>query len=168
MEQRKRYPSDLQIRRPAPDEWAIIHPNEAFRWENLWAYEKDRKFYLLSPALYDQLEGNVRRVFAEHDFYLAAVRNADPIIWKVKHSDTEWFRTIRCAVEAAMTNWVQVQSNDGAKLYNFKHPHAAYPAPDWSQYQTADDAQKLFTAVFTNQVITQLDHDVLERIRGRK
>ena len=45
---------------------------------------------------------------------------------------------------------------------------ATYAAPDWSEYSTPEDAQKLFTALFTNRVITEPDHDVLERIRGRK
>jgi hypothetical protein len=167
-EQRKRYTSDLKIKRPGADEWAIIHPLEAFRWENIWIYEKDKKFYLLDPDLYGQLEDSVQRVFAECDFYLAAVLNADPVIWFVKHSDTEYFRTMRSAVEAAMTNWVQVQSNLRLKQYDFKHPQATYPAPDWSEFTTPEDAQKLFTALFASRLIAEPDHEVLERIRGRK
>ena len=167
-EQRKRYTSDLKIKRPENDEWAVIHPDATFRWENIWAYEKDNKFYLLSPALYDQLEDHVRRVFAEYDFYLAAVLNAGYILWRVKHSDSDYFRTMRDAVEAAMTGWVQVQSNQTTKRYDFRHPQATYAAPDWSEYSTPEDAQKLFTALFANRVITASDHDVLERIRGRK
>jgi hypothetical protein len=167
-EQRKRYTSDLKIKRPEADEWAIIHPREEFRWENIWTYEKDKKFYLLPPALYDQLEDSVQRVFAECDFYLTAVLNADPIVWFVKHSDTEYFRTMRSAVEAAMSNWVQVQSNQRLKQYDFKHPEATYASPNWSEFATPQDAQKVFTGLFANRVINQLDHDVLERIRGRK
>jgi hypothetical protein len=167
-EQRKRYTSDLKIRRPDADEWAMIHPAEAFRWENIWTYEKDKKFYLLPPALYDQLEDSVQRVFAECDFYLAAILNGDPIVWSVKHSDTEYFRTMRGAVEAAMIDWVQVQSNQRLKQYDFKHPQAKYTAPDWSEYSTPEDAQKLFTGLFASKLITQIDHDVLERIRGTK
>jgi len=86
----------------------------------------------------------------------------------VRHSDTDYFRTMRGAVEAAMTGWVQVQSNQRSKRYDFKQPQATYAAPDWSEYTTADDAPKLFTALFTNRVIAEPDHDVLERIRGRK
>jgi len=167
-EQRTHRTSELKIGKPEPDDWARVHPDAAFRWESLWAYEKDKKFLLLSPALYDQLEENVQRVFAECDFYLAAILNADPIIWMIKHSDTEWFRTRRSAIEAAMTNWVQMQSNQRLKQYDYKHPEAKYPDPDWSEFATAEDAQKLFTALFTGRVITQPDHDILERIRGRK
>jgi hypothetical protein len=167
-EQRKQRAASLKIAKPRPDDWVTIHPDEAFRWENFWSYEKDKKFYLLSPALYDQLEDNVQRVFVEHDFYLTGVLNADPIVWFVKHSDTEYFRTMRGAVEAAMTGWVQVQSNQHMKRYDLRHASAKYDTPDWSEFTTADHAQKLFAEIFAGQVITTLDHEVLERIGGRK
>jgi len=86
----------------------------------------------------------------------------------VKHSDTEYFRTRRLAVEAAMTGWVQVQSNQVLKQYDFRRASANYPAPDWSDYSTPEDAQKLFTKLFKDHLITKPDHDVLERLRGRK
>ena len=167
-EQRKQRAASLKIAKPRPDDWVTIHPDEAFRWENFWAYEKDKKFYLLSPALYDQLEDNVQRVFVEHDFYLTGVLNEDPIVWFVKHSDTEWFRTMRCAVEAAMAGWVQVQSNLHMKRYDFRPASAKYDNPDWSEFTTVDQAQKLFAEVFAGRVIAAPDHDLLERIRGRK
>ena len=167
-EQRKRFTSNLTIIKPKADQWVRLHDDALFRWESFWAYEKDKNFYLLSPALYNELEESVQRVFAEYDFYLTAVLNADPIVWLVKHSDTEYFRTMRGAVEAAMTGWVQMQSNQRLKQYDFKKPQAAYPAPDWSEYSTEADAQKVFTALFANRVITHADHDILERIRGRK
>ena len=128
-EQRKHRTSDVKITKPKPDEWVRVHPDESFRWEGFWTYEKDKNFYLLSPAVYEGLEESVQRVFAECDFYLTAVLNADPIAWLVKHSDTEYFRTMRHAVEAAMTNWVQVQSNQRLKQYDFKFPPATYPEP---------------------------------------
>src|ERR1035441_134033 len=87
----------------------------SFHWENIWTYEKEKNFYLLPPAIYDQLEESVQRVFAECDFYLTAVLDADPIVWMVKHSDTEYYRSMRSAV--AMTNWVQMQSDQRLKLY---------------------------------------------------
>jgi putative ribosome biogenesis GTPase RsgA len=98
------------------------------------------------------------------------VLNADLIVWFAKHSDTEYFRTMRGAVEAAMTDWIQVQSNQRLKQYDFKHPQATYAVPDWSEYSTEDDAQNVFTALFANRVITEPepDHDILERLRGRK
>jgi hypothetical protein len=58
------------------------------------------------PGLYDQLETQVQRVFAENDFYIAAVLNSDLIVWRVKHSDTEWFRTMQNAVEMGLSGWV--------------------------------------------------------------
>jgi hypothetical protein len=167
-EQRKRHTSDLTITKPKADQWVLVHPDEAFRWEGFWTYEKDKSFYLLSPTVYDQLEDSVQRVFAECDFYLAAVLNADPIVWMIKHSDTDYFRTMRVAIEAAMTDWVQMQSNQRLKQYDHKHPQTTYANPDWSEYSTQVDAQKVFTALFANRVITESDHDILERIRGRK
>lgn len=167
-ELRKRSTSNLVITKPKPDQWVRIHPDEAFRWEGFWTYERDKSFFLLSPTVYDQLEDSVQRVFAECDFYLAAVLNGDPIVWMARHSDTEYFRTMRGAIEAGMTNWVQVQSNQRLKQYDHKRPQITYPDPDWSEYSTQEDAQKVFTALFANRVITEHDHDVLERIRGRK
>lgn len=167
-EQRKQLASTVKIAKPRPDAWVIIHPDEAFHWQNFWVYEKDKKYYLLSPSLYDQLEDNVRRVFAEHDFYLTGVLNDDPIIWFVKHSDTEYFRTMRCAVEAAMAGWVQVQSNQHLKQYIFHRASADYARPDWTEFTTAEHAQNLFAQLFAGHVITEQDDDVLERIRGRK
>jgi hypothetical protein len=157
-EQRRQLASTLKIDKPRPDDWAFVHPDPAFRWENLWAYEKDKKYFLLPPVLRDQLEHNVQRVFVEHDFYLTGVLNSDPILWLVKHSDSEYFRTMRSAVEAAMTGWVQVQSNQRLKHYEFRHASAQYPAPDWSEFATPEDAQKLFAKLFRDRLITEADH----------
>jgi hypothetical protein len=167
-EQRKPRTNDVRIGKPKADDWASVHPKEAFRWENFWAYEKDKSVYLLPPPLYDQLEPNVQRVFAESDFYLTAVLHADPIVWMLKHSDTDWFRSHRESVEAAMSGWVQVQSNRAAGRYDHKRATATWPDPDWSGYESAEDAQKLFTTLFSERLIAVLDHPVLERIRGRK
>ncbi len=158
----------IAIRRPANDEWAYVNPNSEFHFENFWCYEKDKKVYMITPTLYPQLEVYVARVFAEWDFYLAAVKNDDPVIWPVKHSDTDYFRTQREAVQAAMTGWYQIQSNQALKRYDYRPAHADYPTPDWTGFETTEDARALFTKTFRNSLITSLDHDVLERLRGRK
>lgn len=167
-EQRRRLGSDLKIGKPEPDDWAFVHPNTEFHFESLWAYEKDDKLYLLHPSVYDKLEENVQRVFKECDFYLTVILNSDPIVWMVRHSDTEWFRTARRAVEAGMKNWVQIQSNKRLKQYDIRHPEAQYAEPDWSEYSTGEDAKRVFTQLFKGKLITSHDDTILERIRGRK
>lgn len=168
-EQRKRAAaSALIVRRPNADEWVFVHPDPLFHWENFWCYEKDKTHFMVVPDVYEELESSVSRVFAEWDFYLASVLNGDPIIWPVKHSDTDYFRTIREAVQAAMTGWLQVQSNQNLKRYDYRHATGNYPAPDWSGFQTAQDAGNLFTKTFRERLIMKTDHEVLERLRGRK
>jgi hypothetical protein len=167
-EQRKKLGADLKIGKPRADDWAFVHSSKDFHFESLWAYEKDDKLYLLHPSLYDELEENVQRVFRECDFYVAAILNGDPIAWMVKHSDTEWFRSARRAVESAMTNWIQIQSNNRLKQYDVRHPEAQYPEPEWTGYTTAEDGRVVFTQLFRDKLIATPDHDVLQRIRGRK
>lgn len=60
-----------------PRERVRIPPDHAFDWE-ICAYHKDEKLlYALNP--WDQLEGNVQRVFVEYDFYLKALLDPDRI-----------------------------------------------------------------------------------------
>jgi hypothetical protein len=165
---RKPASSSLTIRKPSNDEWVLVHPDLLFHWEGYRVYEKEKKHHLLSPSLYDQLETNVRRVFGEWDFYLASVLNDDPIIWPVKYSDTDYFRTLHEAVQAAMTGWHQVQSNRDLKRYDYLPAQKDYSLPDWSGFQTEEEARALFTRTFREHLIDKLDHEVLERLRGRK
>lgn len=144
-EKRKQSNLNLKIVKPLPDDWARIHPSEAFRWEGFWAYEKDKQYYVVSHATYLQLEEQVQRVFAEHDFYTAAILNGDSVVWPVKHSDTDWYRSMREATLAAFDGWVQVQSNSRTTQYDVRTPKAGYATPDWSALSTDEDACKLFT-----------------------
>jgi hypothetical protein len=72
------------------------------------------------------------------------------------------------AVQAAMTGWVQVQSNQDKKCYEINHPSADYPEPDWPSILGDATPQELFTRIFKGKVIDSPEHEQLERIRGRK
>jgi len=85
-----------------------------------------------------------------------------------KSPDTDYFRTQREAIQAAMTGWFQVQSNQILKRYEYHPAKADYPPPDWAGFESAEDARTLFTRTFRDRLITTLNHDVLERLRGRK
>jgi hypothetical protein len=165
---KKPTPSSLTIRKPGPDEWVRVHSDPLFRWEGYRVYEKDKKYHLLIPSLYDQLESNVRRLFGEWDFYLTSVLNDDHIIWPLKYSDTDYFRTMHEAMQAAMTGWHQVQSNQHLKRYDYRSAQKDYSTPDWTGFQTEEEARALFTRTFRENLIDELDHEVLERLRGRK
>jgi len=166
----KRKPGNaLKIDKPRNDDWVRIHPDACFHWQHIWAREDQNKnVHILNPGLYDQLETQVQRVFAENDFYVAAVLNSDPIVWRVKHSDTEWFRTMQHAVEIGFSGWVQVQSNMNLNRYDVNEPSIDYETPAWQDVTGGSSAQELFTRVFSGRVIQLVDDDALERIRGKK
>jgi hypothetical protein len=159
----------LKIAKPRNDDWVRIYPDAAFHWEHIWAREDlNKNVHILLPGLYDQLETQVQRVFAENDFYVTAVLNSDPIVWRVKHSDTEWFRTMQHAVEIGLSGWVQVQSNMERNRYDVNEPSAHYEIPDWQEVTGGSTAQELFTRLFSGRVIQSVDDEALERIRGKK
>jgi hypothetical protein len=166
----KRKPGNvLKIAKPRNDDWVRIHPDVEFHWQHIWAREDHNKnVHILLPGLYDQLETQVQRVFAENDFYIAAVLNSDPIVWRVKHSDTEWFRTMQNAVEIGLSGWVQVQSNMDMNRYDVNPPFMDYEVPDWQEVTSGSTAQELFTRVFNGRVIHSINDEALDRIRGKK
>jgi hypothetical protein len=167
-ERRKPTVQSVRISKPRRDAWVQIHTDAAFQWEGFWAYEKDRQHYMVPHDLYNELEESVQSVFAEHDFYLAAGLNEEAFIWPVKHSDTDWYRSMREAVSAAMQGWVQVQSNARSQRYDCRTPQCSYEAPVWDGLSTGEQAAELFNKTFSGRLITTPDHEILERIRGRK
>jgi hypothetical protein len=167
--QKRKYTADLKIGKPGPADWVRIHHDASFHWRYINAREDgNHNFYILAPGLHEQLESRVQRVFGECRFFITAVLNADPILWLVKHSKTDYFETMVEAVEAAMTGWIQMQSNQVKKCYEINPPHIDYPEPDWSSMLGDATAQELFTRIFKGHVIDSADHEQLERIRGRK
>lgn len=110
----------------------------------------------------------MQRVFSENDFYVTAVLNANTILWRVKHSDTEWFRTMQRGIEAGLVGWVQIQSNLAQKCYDCHEASIDYDSPNWEEVTGGFTAAELFTRVFSGRVIQSVDDDVLERIRGKK
>ena len=167
--QKRNYIADLKIGKPGPADWVRIHPDTSLHWRYINAREdRNHNFYILAPGLYEQLENRVQRVFGLCQFFVTATLNADPFLWLVKHSKTDYFETMLEAVQAAMTGWVQVQSNQDKKCYEFNPPSADYSDPDWSSMLGEATPQELFTRVFKGRVIDSVDHEQLERIRGRK
>lgn len=164
----KRRSTNLNITKPKPDAWVAVHPHPAYHWQNFWAYEKDRKLYILDPTIYDALPDNVQRVFFEHDFYLATELNADIFVWPVKHTDTNWFRTLHGAALEGQRNWVQVQSNSRTGQYDCRQPSAVYDVPDWSEFSTEENALNAFNQAFSGRIISDPHHGLLKRIGGRE
>jgi hypothetical protein len=167
--QKHKYTADLKIGKPGPADWVRIHPDTSFHWRYIDAREdRNHNFYILAPGLYEQLENRVQRVFGVCQFFVTATLNADPFLWLVKHSKTDYFETMLEAVEAAMAGWIQVQSDQAKKCYETSHPSIIYPEPDWSSILGDATPQELFTRIFKGKVIDSPEHEQLERIRGRK
>jgi hypothetical protein len=168
--QKRKTGLELKLEKPGPADWARIHPDEAFHWLHMLAFEEkpSRKLFILSPGLYEELDEAVQRVFAENDFRLTAILNGNPILWRLKHSDTGYCRSMQQAVEIGLAGWVQIQSNQFDKLYRIHQPTAQYDEPDWDAVTGGESAQELFTRVFKERVISSVDHPVLLRIGGVK
>jgi hypothetical protein len=160
----KKLLTTVPVRKPNPQEFVRIHPDEKYR-EALALIElkDDREWYLLAPQIAKELPGEFVMVM----MFTAVNRQNVVFLWpcRLPASDgriLEWHRSMMEAADMAKRRWVRVKANMSLGAYEIVEA-ATKADPEWPKGVTF---QELLRIAFRDRLVDQIDHPVIKRLLG--
>jgi hypothetical protein len=167
-------PKNVPVRKPHNQEWVRVHPDPEFRGNfGTILLRDDREFYLLTPAMSQQMRGH--RHLKTVTIYTAYSRlSGKTFLWPIdlvgqpgQNKRTEnWYRTAHEAAEEAMRQLVNVYADMAGGGYEWvpsENPEAQTP-PQWPQLSFYELLQIGFQR--NGMFVDSFDHDVFKKLRA--
>jgi hypothetical protein len=155
----------VPVRKPARQSFIRVHPDEAYRLQTaILELKEDRETFLVDPTLWPELGGEITPV----ELFTAVTRNGDVFLWPVKlpgpdGRSSDWHRSAFEIAGMAMTRWLRVQANMGLGAYEALVAQENLSDPQWPEASF----RELLAIAFKDRFITDLDHPVVRKLRGR-
>jgi hypothetical protein len=160
----KKQPLTIPVRKPNPQDFVRVHPDEQYR-ANLLTIElkDDREVYLVHPMLHVPLQGETVCV----TIFTAINRQGVLFLWAVRippadAKDNAWWQPAREGAELAMKGWVRIKANTSLGAYEITAAESLMAEPEWPQ----QSFQELLRIAFKDRLVDRLDHPVVNRLRG--
>jgi hypothetical protein len=118
--------------------------------------------YVVDPRLAADLPDDV----VHFDLVTAINRHGTVFLWQLRvpnnsRQDT-WADSAIAACTHAETHWVKTTANMKASAYDVFEATGQFPEPEWPD----ETFEKLFHLAFREQVISSIDHPVLQQLKG--
>lgn len=138
-----------------PDGWKVY---------TILDLKEEGKTYLVLPKLAAALEAEGESTLVKARLVPTVDRRGNFFLWVLKTSDREssWHLSALRAAERAKTDWVRVQSNMSAGLYDTQVALSLTSQPQWPE----EDLATILKIAFDGRVISSRDHPVLKELRG--
>ncbi len=156
----------IPVKKPSKEWWVQVHPDPAYRIETaVLELKEDRETYLVDPSLWPELAGEA--TFSPRALFTAMNRQGVLFIWPVRLPGPDgkiddWSRSALEAANMASQGWVRVVSNMSLGAYEVFTTSSHWAEPEWPDKALGE----LLRVAFRDRHITDLDHDVLQRLRG--
>lgn len=161
----KRAVVTVPVRRPSPQEFFRLHPDEDWRLDTaVIDIKADREVYLVAPEIWPLFPNECK----PRTLYTTIDRRNVLTLWPVRLPDEngrldDWNRSAHEAAEIATEKWVRLSADMALGAYRIDVAMGAFPDPVWpSDVSFAD----LLSIAFKGKMIEDLDHPVLRRLRG--
>jgi hypothetical protein len=156
----------VRVGRPEKQSFIRVHPSPDWRLQTaLLELKEDREVFAIAPDLRAELASETVRV----ELYSAITRQGSFFLWPVKIPGVDgrsnlWHESALAAALVAMTTWVRVSANMGARAYDVTRAVEAIPEPQWPTSRTF---LELVNLGFAGRYITDLSHPIVRRLRGQ-
>jgi len=132
---------------------------------NVLDIKEDNDVFIVSPAVAAYLGGLVRKV----TLYTAIDRNGNIFLIPVPNPDETghmnvWHESLLQGVNRAKKNWVRLVANKGLGAYDVLEALGILDKPTWPDYTM----EQLLAVAFRGKIITDINHDVVQRLMGLK
>ena len=160
----KKLITTVPTRRPHRQEFVRVHPDPAYRMETkALELKDDRELYLVDPSLWGELPQDL----APRLLVTTISRQGVVFIWPLRlpGDDGRLDAFGRSALEAAgfaTQRWVKIVANMKLGAYEVYTAEGALPDPEWPTLTFT----KLLQIAFKDRSIRDVDHPVLQRLRG--
>jgi hypothetical protein len=160
----KKLLTTVPVRKPNPQDFVRVRPEEAYRLvAALIVLRDDREVYLVPPLLASDLQGE----WTPHVIYTSISRQGAVFLWPVRLPGSdgrqlEWWRSAAEAAELAMTRWVRIKADMALGAYQLFEAASVIPEPEWPAFSLMD----LLRIAFRDRLVDSPNHAVLKRLRG--
>lgn len=162
----KKLLTTVPVRKPGQQDFIRVHPNPNF-CESFGMIElkDDREEYIVHAPLVPELFGEV----VNKQLFLTINRQGTVFFWPIRlptpeGKDLDWWRSGRDAAARATKAWIRVKADTNLGAYVPYEAVANFVEPEWPEFGYWD----LIKIAFKDHLITNLDHPVIQRLRGLK
>lgn len=155
----------VPVRKPSPQEFFRVHPDEDWRLDTaLIEIKADREAYLVAPEIWPLFPNECK----PRTLYTTIDRRNVITLWPVGLPDergrtNDWHLSAHEAAELAAEKWVRLSADMGLGAYRIDVAMGEFPEPVWPIDVTFAD---LLRIGFKGKMIEDLEHPVLRRLRG--
>ena len=155
----------VPVKKPNRQSFVRVHPDPAYTLTTaILELKEEGENYLVAPSLVPELPTEV----SPRTLFTSITRQGSLFIWPVRLPGTdgrqdEWSRSSLEAAKMATTRWVRVASNKSAGYYDIYEATAKIPEPEWPDMPM----KKILAIAFKDRYIDNLDHPVLQKLRGQ-
>ncbi len=160
----KKLLTTVLVKKPNPQAYVRVHPEEAFRLPTaILEVTEVKEIYLVARELWEALGGEIIPIM----LYTAITRQGDPFIWPIRMPREDgrpnaWNQSSHEAAQIAMGKWVRVKSNQSLGAYDIFESSGTLSEPTWPEV-SFDDLLKI---AFKDRRIESHDHPILRGLRG--
>jgi hypothetical protein len=161
----KRALATVPVRKPSPQEFFRVHPDEDWRLDTaVIDIKADREVYLVAPEIWPLFPNECK----PRTLYTTIDRRNVLTLWPVRLPDEngrldDWNRSAHEAAELAIEKWVRLSADMALGAYRIDVAMGTFPDPVWPSDVGFADLLKI---AFKGKMIEDLDHPVLRRLRG--
>ena len=153
----------VPVRRPSPQEFFRVHPDEAYRVDTAVIELRDvGETYLVAPDLRGELFSEIRPV----RLFTTISRQNVVALWACKlpadGRPNSWYDTALAAAGLAMTRWTRIVPDMSLGGYQPYTAAGDLPEPEWPEQPFAE----LLKIAFGSFYVDRPDHPVIKRLQG--
>jgi len=157
------------VARPNPQWYVQVHPDPAFRAEEigLIEYHQDSRLYVVAPQISEELKSYLKL----HYLFTATTIGGAVFLWVIKMPGEDgswnaWPASLYGCANACMSDWMQIQT--GLNEYVCRPADTAKPAPAWEELlYPCTDLDQLLDLGFRSTHINRIDHPVSNALLAR-
>ena len=160
----KKLLTTIPVRRPGRQTFFRVHPDPEYRDQfPIIDLKDDREEYIVARPLVPALASEI----VLKQLCLAITRQGVVFFLPLRlpspdGKDMEWWRSLREHADRAQTNWIRVIANQGLGAYEAWVAADNLSEPEWPELKFWD----LIKIAFKDYLITDLNHQVVKRLRG--
>jgi hypothetical protein len=149
-----------------PQDFVRVRAGGEFREDFPIVELKDeREEYIVTRPLVPYLTDEV----VTKTLFLAMNRQGTVFFWPVRlpssdGKDLDWWKSLRDAAERATGSWIRVKANMNLGAYDIFEARGKLDEPEWPELGYWD----LIKIAFRDHLIDNINHAVIERLRGER
>lgn len=155
----------IGVDKPHKQSFVRVRPGADWRLQAaILDVDESREKYLVLPQLQEELAEDMKPVC----LVTTITRHGTLSLWPLRlpapgRSADRWAESAIEAARIAERQWVRVQADQNAGMYETFVATAPIPEPEWPDLSF----NKILEMAFRNRIIDSLEHEVLMRLRGQ-